>query len=50
MDALTQLVLLVTLAAIVLYALYWVVRRAVRDEMAAAAREGRLGPDGGQRS
>lgn len=49
MDALTQLVLLVTLAAIVLYALYWVVRRAVRDEMVAAAREGRRRPDG-QRS
>jgi hypothetical protein len=35
MDALTQLVLLVTLAAVALYALYWTVRRAIRDELTA---------------
>lgn len=36
MDAITSLVLLITLAAVALYALYWVVRKAIRDEMTAA--------------
>lgn len=36
MDAITSLVLLITLAAVALYALYWVVRKAIRDEMNAA--------------
>ncbi|MDQ1084857.1 MULTISPECIES: hypothetical protein [Microbacterium] len=44
MDALTQLVLLVTLAAVMLYAVYGVVRKAVRDEMASAARAVRRDP------
>lgn len=35
MDPLTQLVLLVALAGVVLYALYWVVRKAIRDEVRA---------------
>lgn len=35
MDAITQLVLFITLAAIALYALYWVVRKAIRDELSA---------------
>jgi len=46
MDAITSLVLLITLAAIALYALYWVVRKAIRDEMAAA----RAGNEGQKRT
>ncbi|MDQ1136028.1 hypothetical protein QE410_000827 [Microbacterium sp. SORGH_AS 1204] len=48
MDVITQLVLLVTLAAVMLYAVYGVVRKAVRDEMAAAARADRRETDGPQ--
>ncbi|WP_200936101.1 hypothetical protein [Microbacterium sp. Leaf151] len=45
MDALTQLVLLVTLAAVALYALYWTVRRAIRDELTSTG--GRDDPPAG---
>ncbi len=47
MDALTQLVLLVTIAAVVLYAVYWVVRKAIRDELTAIGGRGG-GADGGR--
>ena len=46
MDALTQLVLLITLAAVALYALYWTVRRAIRDELASLGGRDDL-PSGG---
>ncbi|MEX0153549.1 hypothetical protein [Microbacterium sp. LMI1-1-1.1] len=44
MDAITSLVLLITLAAVALYALYWVVRKAIRDEL-EASRAGKPGPE-----
>ncbi|MCW2163655.1 hypothetical protein B0I12_000781 [Microbacterium hydrothermale] len=43
MDPLTSLVLLVTVAAVFLYAVYGLVRKAVRDEFAARDRASRRG-------
>lgn len=45
MDAITQLVLLVTLVAVALYALYWVIRKAIRDELRSDRREPKGTPD-----